>query len=76
MSSSTHGGVVVGLDRSLQGWAAVELAADMAARRHLPLTLIHAFEPSQYLVRPAQDLVPGCHRGAAQRGRAPVGRRP
>jgi nucleotide-binding universal stress UspA family protein len=70
MSSSTHGGVVVGLDRSLQGWAAVELAADMAARRHLPLTLIHAFEPSQYLVRPAQDLVPdatGVLRNAAER---------
>jgi nucleotide-binding universal stress UspA family protein len=70
MSSSMHGGVVVGLDRSQQGWAAVELAANLAARRHLPLTLIHAFEPSQYLVRPAQDLVPdatGVLRNAAER---------
>ncbi len=70
MTSSMHGGVVVGLDRSQQGWAAVELAASMAARRHLPLTLIHAFEPSQYLVRPAQDLVPdatGMLRNAAER---------
>jgi nucleotide-binding universal stress UspA family protein len=70
MTSSMHGGVVVGLDRSPQGWAAVELAANMAARRHLPLTLIHAFEPSQYMVRPAQDLVPdatGVLRNAAQR---------
>jgi len=61
MSSSSHAGVVVGLDRSEQGWAALELAADLAARRRLPLTLIHAFEPSQYLVRPAQDLVPDAH---------------
>jgi nucleotide-binding universal stress UspA family protein len=70
MTSSMHGGVVVGLDRSQQSWAAVELAADVAVRRHLPLTLIHAFEPSQYLVRPAQDLVPdatGVLRNAAER---------
>jgi nucleotide-binding universal stress UspA family protein len=70
MSSSMQGGVVVGLDRSQQSWAAVELAADMAVRRRRHLTLIHAFEPSQYLVRPAQDLVAdatGVLRNAAER---------
>jgi nucleotide-binding universal stress UspA family protein len=44
--------VVVGLDRSTGGRAAVEHAATLAERRHLPLRLVHAFEPSQFTIRP------------------------
>ena len=44
--------VVVGLDHSLGGRAAVEHAATLAERRHLPLRLVHAFEPSQFAIRP------------------------
>jgi nucleotide-binding universal stress UspA family protein len=44
--------VVVGLDRSDQGRAAVEYAAELASRRHLPLRLVHVFEPMQFGVRP------------------------
>lgn len=44
--------VVVGLDRSSGGRAAVEHAAALAERRHLPLRLVYAFEPSQFAIRP------------------------
>lgn len=50
MSRSLHA-VVVGLDRTDQGRAAVEYAADLAHRRHRVLRLVHAFEPSPYTVR-------------------------
>ena len=51
MEHSGHA-VVVGLDRSTGGRAAVEHAATLAERRHLPLRLVHAFEPSQFAIRP------------------------
>jgi nucleotide-binding universal stress UspA family protein len=43
--------VVVGLDRSDHGRAAVEYAAAEADRRGLALRLVHAYESSQYEVR-------------------------
>ncbi len=42
--------VVVGVDRSDAGLAAVQYAADLANRRKIPLRVMHAFEPSQYAV--------------------------
>jgi nucleotide-binding universal stress UspA family protein len=62
--------VVVGLDRSAPGRAALEFAADTAQRRRLPLRLIHAFEPSQYDVLPHVGLTKDAHgvlRNSAQR---------
>ena len=53
--------VVVGLDRSDAGRAAVEYAAELAVRRHLPLRLVHAYEPSQYDVRPQPGVPPKLH---------------
>lgn len=44
--------VVVGLDRSPQAWAAVEYAAALAGRRRAPLVVLHAYDPSQLIVRP------------------------
>jgi nucleotide-binding universal stress UspA family protein len=44
--------VVVGTDGSDAAQAAVEYAAAMAARRRLPLRVIHAYEPSQFELRP------------------------
>jgi Universal stress protein UspA and related nucleotide-binding proteins len=62
--------VIVGLDRSDPGRAAVEYAADLANRRHLPLRLLHAFEPSQYADRTTigwrEDVV-ALRRNSAQR---------
>jgi nucleotide-binding universal stress UspA family protein len=68
--NTTRKPVVAGLDRSRQGWAAVEYAADLAGRRNLPLVLVHAYEPSQYAVRPSAGFTPnveGVVRNAAQR---------
>jgi len=69
MSTNTRS-VVVGLDRSDQGRAAVEFAAARAVRQHRPLRVVHAFEPSQYAVRSTvgwtQDLH-GVLRNSAQR---------
>ncbi|MGZ4614238.1 MAG: universal stress protein [Actinomycetes bacterium] len=65
----THA-VVIGLDRSAPGRAAVEYGAELAHRRHLPLRLVHSFEPSQYSVRPTVGWTPnieGVLRNAAQR---------
>jgi nucleotide-binding universal stress UspA family protein len=62
--------VLVGLDRSDHGRAAVEYAADMANRRHLPLRLLHACEPSLPGVRPPTDWAPSVEevvREAAER---------
>jgi nucleotide-binding universal stress UspA family protein len=62
--------VVVGLDRSDQGRAAVEYAAARAVRRHRPLRVVHACEPSQYAVRSTVGWTPDLHgvlRNSAQR---------
>jgi nucleotide-binding universal stress UspA family protein len=70
MRSVTHNAVVVGLDRSDAGRAAVEYAADLANRRHLPLHLLYAFEPSQYAVGPTTGWAPSVEivlRNSAQR---------
>jgi nucleotide-binding universal stress UspA family protein len=44
---------VVGLDRSDAGRAAVEQAAEIAARKHMPLRLVHAYGPSHHGLRHA-----------------------
>jgi nucleotide-binding universal stress UspA family protein len=49
MNAWTRGGIVVGLDRSDHSRAAVEYAAELAARRHLPLRLVHTFESNPYI---------------------------
>ena len=70
MNTVTSNAIVVGLDRSDPGRAAVEYAADLANRRHLPLLLLHAFEPSQYAVGPMIGWVPNVEsvlRNSAQR---------
>lgn len=70
MSTVTRTGVVVGLDRSDPGRAAVEYAADLADRRHLELHLLYAFEPAQYAVSPTIGWVPKIEsvlRNSAQR---------
>jgi nucleotide-binding universal stress UspA family protein len=62
--------VVVGMDGSDTGRVAVEYAAALAVRRDLPLHLVHAFEPTQYEVRPTIGWRPdasGVMRSAAQR---------
>ena len=62
--------VVVGLDRSAGARAAVEHAATIAERRHLPLRLVHAFEPSQFAIRPIASWaaeVEGAVRNSAER---------
>lgn len=47
-----HGAaVVVGVDWSDAGRAAVEVAADLARAEHRPLRLVHVLEPSLYPVR-------------------------
>lgn len=53
--------VVVGLDRSEQGRAALRYAAEAAHRRHRPLRLVHAFEPSQYELSPKVGWSPDSH---------------
>jgi nucleotide-binding universal stress UspA family protein len=50
--------IVVGVDGSDTGRAAVEYAADLAARRGVPLHVVHAFEPSQYDLRPMGGVRP------------------
>lgn len=52
MTSASGATVVVGLDRSDPGRAAVEYAAELALSQHRPLRLVHAFEASRYAVRP------------------------
>jgi len=69
MKHSGHA-VVVGLDRSAGGRAAVEHAATLAERRHLPLRLVHAFEPSQFAIRPMASWateIEGAVRNSAER---------
>lgn len=52
MNAVTRSAVVVGLDRSDLGRAAVEYAADSANRRKAPLRLVHALAPANWAVRP------------------------
>ena len=62
--------VVVGLDRSPQAYAALEHAAALAERRHLPMLLVHAYEPSYYAVRSSVAGTPdaeGVMRNVAER---------
>ena len=40
--------IVVGVDRSDTGLAAVQYAAELASRRKLPIRVMHAFEPAQF----------------------------
>src|SRR5688572_10756863 len=47
MRAVTHRAVVVGVDRSDTGLAAVQYAADLASRRKLPLRVMHAYEAAQ-----------------------------
>jgi nucleotide-binding universal stress UspA family protein len=58
MAAGTRPTVVVGMDGSDAAQAAVEYAADLAARRRLPLRVLHAFEASQHELLPAR----GWHR--------------
>lgn len=70
MDTSSSHPVVVGLDRSTQAFAALDHGAALAERRHLPLLLVHAYEPSQFAVRSTIDWTPnteGVLRNAAQR---------
>jgi nucleotide-binding universal stress UspA family protein len=70
VNAVTGSAVIVGLDRSDPGRAAVEYAADLANRRHLPLRLLCAYEPTQYAVSPAVGWttdVEGVLRNSAQR---------
>jgi Universal stress protein UspA and related nucleotide-binding proteins len=62
MNAMSTRAVVVGLDRSDQGRAAVEYAAELASRRHLPLRLVHVFEPMQHGVRPTIGSSPNIER--------------
>jgi nucleotide-binding universal stress UspA family protein len=60
MTDTTNGPVVVGVDGSDAGLTAVRLAVWMAAERHRPLRVVHAFTwPLVYLpVGPARHLLP------------------
>ena len=69
MNAPLYGHVVVGLDRSPQAWAALKYGAALAERRHLPLKLLHAYEPSQFGPSPVawNPDVPKVLRNAAER---------
>lgn len=58
MSAATVGSVVVGLDSSDTGRAAVEYAAELATRQHLPLRLVHTYDLIQTTVRPSYGWTP------------------
>lgn len=62
--------VVVGVDWTDAGRAAVEVAAELAGARHLPLRVVHVLEPPLYAVRPVVGRVEDVElmlRKAAQR---------
>lgn len=70
MNTSSSSPVVVGLDRSTQAFAALDHGAAIAERQHRPLLLVHAYEPSQYAMRPSVALThdtDGVLRNVAQR---------
>jgi nucleotide-binding universal stress UspA family protein len=70
MNAIPGSAVVVGLDRSDTGRAAVEYAAELAGRQHLPLRLVHAYELMQSTVRPSYGCtreVEGVVRNSARR---------
>lgn len=70
MGTTRRHPVVVGLDRSPQAWVAVEHAAALAERRRVPLLLLHAYDPSQFAVRPTIGWTPdteGVLRNVAER---------
>jgi nucleotide-binding universal stress UspA family protein len=70
MSPVAGSAVVVGVDRSDPGKAAVEYAATLASRRHLPLRLVHTYEVVQTTVRPSYGWTPDVEslvRNSAQR---------
>jgi nucleotide-binding universal stress UspA family protein len=70
MKAAAGSAVVVGLDRSDTGRAAVEYAAELASRRHRPLRLVHAYELIQTTVRPNYGWTPDVEsvvRNSAQR---------
>jgi len=52
MNAVSKNAVVIGMDRSDLGRAAVEYAAEMASRRNAPLRLVHALAPANWAVRP------------------------
>lgn len=51
MNEVTRNAVVVGVDQSYAGRAAIEYAAKLAKSRHLPLRLVHAVEAPLYPLR-------------------------
>jgi nucleotide-binding universal stress UspA family protein len=55
---TTVSAVIVGLDRSGLGQAAAHYAAELASHRHLPLRLVHAYEPITYPVVPPVGWTP------------------
>ena len=71
MNTVPRSTVVVGLDASDPGRAAVEYAAKVANRRNLPLRLVNALEESQYAIGPRAISwtvdVEGVMRSSAQR---------
>lgn len=58
MDAELPSALVVGLDRSEPGRAAVEYAAQLAGRLHLPLRLVYAYELIQTTVRPTYGWTP------------------
>ena len=56
MTRTRSSTVVVGVDSSDPSRAAIEFAADYAARRGLGLRLVHAYEPSIYGVHPTYGM--------------------
>jgi nucleotide-binding universal stress UspA family protein len=58
MSAAAIGSVVVGLDSSDTGRAAVEYAAELASRKHLPMRLVHSYDLFQTTVRPSYGWTP------------------
>jgi nucleotide-binding universal stress UspA family protein len=58
MSAATIGSVVVGLDSSDTGRAAVEYAAELASRKRLPMRLVHSYEFIRTTVRPTYGWTP------------------
>lgn len=58
MDAEVGSALVVGLDRSDPGRVALEHAAQLAGRLHLPLRLVYAYELIQTTVRPTYGWTP------------------